>query len=284
MKELTFTSICRNNGLIILDALPAEEMKTGRRLHEDIFDFCNQIKRPGYCTYHPIQSKQMLYAVLRAVHTECRAGVLFPILHFECHGDADKGLYIAASTEHVAWAELIGLIAEINAATQNNTGVVLASCFGFEISKHVTFQAPCPFNFVVAAHAEIKAGQLQDIMLAFYKEPVESGDLRGGLAALDSRMRAFICAEWFYRTFATFMVQHFNHAGRSAIVEAIVSSQVAKAGYESRELVRAARAKARKFVKSPQSYFRYASRMFLHNKVLVSFEDFNAFVEAKRPR
>jgi hypothetical protein len=253
-------------------------------LHEDIFDFCNQINRPGYCVYHRIQSKQMLYALLRAVHTECRAGVLLPVLHFECHGDPDKGLYIADSKEYVAWAELIRLIADINAATQNNTGVVLASCYGFEISKHVSFTAPCPFNFVVAAHEEITAGQLQDVMLAFYKEPVETGDLRHGLAALDSRMKAFISAEWFYRTFATFMVQHFNAVGRAEIVEGIVSSQVAKVGYVNREVVRAARGKAKAFVKSPHTYYRYATRVFLHNKVPVRYEEFHAFVESQRPR
>lgn len=284
MTVLTFTSICRNNQLIILDALPSGEMRTGWRLREDILDFCNQINRPGYCDYHRIESRQMLYAVLRAVHTECRAGVLFPVLHFECHGDPDKGLYIGPSKEYVAWPELIRLIADINAATRNNTGVVLASCYGFEISKHVSFTAPSPFNFVVAAHEEITVGQLQDVMLAFYKEPIATGDLSTGLAALDARMKPFISAEWFYRTFATFMVMHFNAAGRAEIAEGIVSSQVAKAGYVNRALVQAARARAKKFVKTPQTYYRYATRLFLHNKVPVSYEEFHSFVESKRPR
>lgn len=284
MQELTYTSLSRNNGLIIFDALAEAEMQTGRRLHEDLLDYCQEIGRQGYCTYYKIKSKQMLIAALKMVLTECKAGVLYPVLHFECHGDQDKGLYVHASKEYITWEELIRHIAEINQATKNNTGVVLAACYGFEISKFVTFAAPCPFNYVVASQDEIQAGQLRDVILGFYKATVQSGDLQGGLVLLDNRLKLFHCGEWFYTTLATFMVTSFNATGRREIVEQIVSSQVAKAGYRNRELVKAARAKAKKFVKSPQGFYKHASLTFFHDKTPISYEDFHAFVEVKRPR
>lgn len=284
MHELTYTSICRNNGLIIFDALGEAELQTGRRLHEDLLDYSHEIGRRGYCTYYSIKSKQMLIAALKSVLTECKSGVLYPVLHFECHGDPDKGLYVHASDEYVGWEELVRHVAEINRATNNNVGIVLAACYGFEISKFVNFTAPCPFNFVIAAQDVIRAGQLQDVIMGFYKATVNSGDLQGGLVALDDQLMLFHSGEWFYRTLATFMVTSFNAAGRREIVEQIVSSQVAKAGYRSRDLVRAERAKAKKFVKSPQNFYKHTSRNFLHNKIPISYEDFHAFVEGKRPR
>ncbi|MGF6208810.1 hypothetical protein [Pseudomonas frederiksbergensis] len=284
MHELTYTSICRNNGLIIFDALGEADLQTGRRLHEDLLDYSHEIGRRGYCTYYSIKSKQMLIAALKSALTECKSGVLYPVLHFECHGDPDKGLYVQASNEYVGWDELVRHVAEINQATNNNVGIVLAACYGFEISKFVNFTAPCPFNFVIAAQDVIRAGQLQDVIMGFYKATVKSGDLQDGLVALDDQLMLFHSGEWFYRTLATFMVTSFNAAGRSEIVEQIVSNQVAKAGYRSRDLVRAERAKAKRFVKSTQNFYKHASRTFLHNKIPISYEDFHAFVEGKRPR
>lgn len=245
MKELTYTAISHNNGLIIFDALAETELQTARRLHEDLTDYCQVIGRQGYCSYHKIKSKQMLIAAMRVVLTECKAGVLFPVLHFECHGDSEKGLYLQGSNEYVGWEELVRHISEINQATRNNTGVVLAACHGFEISRFVTFKAPCPFSYLIATPNEVQAGHLRDVIPGFYKCVVQSGDLETGLTFLDSRLKLFHCGEWFYQTLASFMVNNFNAVGRAEIVEEIVSNQVAKAGYRNRELVRAARAKAK---------------------------------------
>lgn len=48
MKELVYTSICQNNGLIIFDSLGEGEMQTGRRLYEDLHDHSIAIGRAGY--------------------------------------------------------------------------------------------------------------------------------------------------------------------------------------------------------------------------------------------
>jgi hypothetical protein len=284
MQELTYTSISRNNGLIIFDALADSEMQTGRRLEEDLIDYCQEISRQGYCTYYKIKSKQMLIAALKMVLTECKAGVLYPVLHFDCHGDSIEGLYVHASKEYVAWEELIRHIAEINQATRNNTGVVLAACYGFEISKHVTFTSPSPFNYVIAPQNELQAGHLQDVILDFYKVTVQTGDLQGGLVMLDSRLKIFHCGEWFYNTLATFMVTNFNAAGRREIIEQIVSNQITRAGYRNRELVKASRAQAKKFVKSLQGFYKHTSLTFFHGQMPIPYEHFHSFVEEKRPR
>jgi len=284
MQELTYTSFSQNNGLIIFDALAESELQTGQRLFEDILDYCQEIDRHNYCTYYKIKSKQTLIAALKNVLTECKTGILYPILHFECHGDNKKGLYVSASKEYISWDEIIRQIAAINQATKNNTGVVLAVCYGFEISKFVKFTEPCPFNYVVAAQGEIQAGQLQDVVLPFYKATVQSGNLQGGLALLDDRLKLFHCGKWFYSTLTSFMITSFNASGRREIVEQIVSSQVVKAGYRNRELLKPIRAKAKKFVKSPQRFYEYASMNFFHGKTPIAYREFHAFVEMKRPR
>lgn len=187
-----------------------------------------------------------------------------------------------ASNEYVGWDELVDEIAAINQATRNNTGVVLAVCHGFEISKFVSITAPCPFNYLVAAPDEVQAGYLRDIVPAFYKSVIQSGDLQDGLALIADHLKLFHCGEWFYRTLATFLVNSFNAAGRAEVVERIISNQIAKAGYSNREVIRSARARAKAYVKSPQSFYRNASSIFFHGKLPIPYPDFREFVESQR--
>ena len=132
---------------------------------------------------------------------------------------------------------------------------MLAVCHGLEISKLVSITAPCPFNYLIAAPDEVQAGYLRDVIPAFYKSVVQSGDLQAGLALLAAPLKLFHCGEWFYRTLATFMVTSFNAAGRAEVVEQIVTDQVEKAGYRNREMIRAARARAKAYVKSPHGFY-----------------------------
>lgn len=284
MVELVYTSICQNNGLIIFDALSDSEMQTGRRLYEDMLDYTKAVDRTGYCSFYKIRDKRALIASLRMVLTECKSGVLLPVLHFECHGDPEKGLFLYASNEYIGWEELIQEIAAINHATRNNTGVVLAVCHGFEISKFVSFTAPCPFNYLVAAPDEVHAGYLRDVIPGFYQSVILSGDLQTGLTKLAARLQLFHCGEWFYRTLASFMVNNFNAAGRAQVVEQIVSNEVSRAGFSNREMIRLARVKAKTYVRAPQNFYKRFSAIFFHGKIPISYHEFNRFVEDQRRR
>jgi hypothetical protein len=283
-RELIFQVICRNNGLIIFDGLSHSELQTGRRIEEDISDFANAAGRHGYCRRYVIRDSVHLFAALAAVETECKAGVLLPVLHFDFHGHPESGLLIAESGEFVSWQLLTRYVGRINAATRNNTGLVLAACHGFEVSKHVKVTEPSPFSFVIAAPDEIRAGAMQDMLREMYRETVVTGDLEAGLAGVDESIRSYICAEWFYREMASFMVTQYNQAGRAAIAEEIVTRKVQELGFSNRPLLQVLRKQARKGLKSPEKFFSHISKVFFHGDKLVSWQQFEAFVNYHRPR
>jgi hypothetical protein len=283
MLELKYTSVCGNNGLIIFDSIPACELQTGRRLYTDVSDFSRQIDRDGYCTRFEVRSRQMLVAALQAVLIECRAGVLRPALHFECHGDASRGLHIPDSNEYVTWTELVDFVAQINQATRNNTALVLAACHGFEASKIVSFASACPYNFLIAPNAEVTAGFFADSMLPFYKELATTGDLSSALRHLDESMQLFVSGQWFYSTLATFMIQHGWGKAKRELAEEIVTKRLASAPYKNRELMQRIRAETKSLLRSPKGFFTHSARTFLHGKSPVPFDDFQAFVQGHRP-
>lgn len=280
--ELTYTAVCRNNKLFIFDGLSEGESQTGRRLHEDVTDFANSIGRYQYCTRYVIKNRTMLVAVLKAMENECKAGVLLPALHFECHGDEEKGLLLASSNEFIPWPELAALIAPLNAVTRNNIAVVLASCHGFTLWRSVNIKASCPFHFMIAPNQEISAGAIHDSLLPFYKEVISTGDLSSALPQLDSKFQRFIAGEWFYSIIASFFTHNYSLKDKEEIMSRMIDNEVAKAGYSNRQLIRKSRVKIKKFLKDPRVFYQAVEKLFFYGQMQVPYEDFKRFVDSQK--
>lgn len=280
--ELTYTAVCRNNQLFIFDALKTDESQTGRRLHEDVTDYANSISRYNYCTRYEIKSRIALVAHLKAIENECKAGVLLPALHFECHGDEEKGLWLPASNEYIPWPDLAALIAPLNAATRNNLAVVLATCHGFTLWRSVNIKAPCPFHFMIAPNQEISAGAIHDSLLPFYKEVVSTGDLSTALTHLDSKFQRFIAGEWFYSIIASYYTHSYSLKDKEEIMNQMIDNEVAKAGYSNRQLIRKARVKIKKFLNDPREFYQALEKLFFHGQTLVPYADLKRFIDYQK--
>lgn len=277
--ELNFTAICRNNQIFIMDGLSADEFQTGRKLHEDIVDYGRTINRINHCSHFKIKSKTALVGYLKAMETECKAGVLMPHIHFECHGDEYKGLWLAGSGEFIPWPELASLIAPLNAASRNNLSVMLATCHGYQLAKGVNVKDPCPFHFMIAPNEEISAGAIYDSALPFYKEVISTGELNTALGHLDNRFKRFIAGEWFYTMVASFYINNYGAKARAAMVEEMVDNEVKSAGHHNRQLVRASRARAKKHLANPQNFYNTMCRSFFHGQIQIPYEEMRKFVD-----
>lgn len=281
---LTYTAVCRNNQLFIFDGLRADESQTGRRLHEDVTDYANSISRYKYCTRYAIKNRAMLVAILKAIEFECRSGVLFPALHFECHGDEDRGLWIAASDEYITWKELAAMIVPVNAACRNNVAVVLATCHGFTLRQSVDLQTPCPFQYMIAPNQEISAGEIHDSLLPFYKEVITTGELEAAITHLDSKFQRFISGEWFYTLIASFYIHNYSLKVKEEMMSTMIDNEVAKAGYSNRQLIRRSRVKIKQFLKDPRQFYNALERLFFHGQMLVPYEDMKKFIDDQKSK
>ncbi len=265
-----------NNVLVIFDGLHDDEKQNGRWLEETVNDFSATIHRHGYCTRYRVYDAKELYAVLKMVEADCKTGITKPVLHFECHGNAERGLFLARSGEYVGWQTLLRLVSGINIASGNNTGLVLASCHEFEITKLVQIDQPCPFHFALGPDTSVQAGNLDDEMTAFYRMIMATDDLNAAMGELGEQYKSFLCTEWFYREFAIFVTKHFSGRAKSAMAETILGNLVAM---RSNSRLKEIRKKVKDYIRTPAIAFRDISKMFLHNKQPVSYAQFEAFVK-----
>ncbi|MCE1054964.1 hypothetical protein [Pseudomonas alloputida] len=282
--EVSYTALCHNNHLFIFDALKPGESQTGRRLQEDVADYANSIGRYNYCTRYVIKNKTMLVAHLKAIECECRAGVLYPALHFECHGDADKGLWISGSDEYISWAELAALITPLSAASRNNVAVVLGTCHGFALQQSVDITVPCPFHYMIAPNQEITAGVIYDSLLPFYKEIVSTGELEVALKCLDGKFKFFCAGEWFYSMIATFYTNSYSLKDKEEMMNRMIDNEVAKAGYSNRQLIRSARVKIKKYLNNPRVFYSALERCFFHGQAKIPYDELKRFVDEQKAK
>lgn len=286
LESLSYISVCMNNGLIIFDALSAGDLQTGRRLYSNVIDHTVAIDRSGYCTRHEVTSAASLHAHLMSVLMECKSGVLKPILHFESHGHPEKGMYIAASDEFVSWAQLQEWISQINRATRNNTGVVVAACHGFGLSSGLQVSSPSPFNFLIAPSVEMSAGIFEDTMSRFYKVVAATGDLATGLASLAEDMRLIVAGEWFYSHLGRYLIHHHTQKDRQEILEQSVSNQMENEPLlnraQRRLRVKQVRKHTKKRINDSSAIARNFAMVFFHGDPPIESQNFQAYVKANK--
>jgi len=282
MGDLNFTASFKNNALIIFDSLPPSELNTAARLESDITDYSLAMDRDGYCQRFHIENKASLVAHLKSIRYECQSGVLKPALHFENHGNKERGLHIYDSNEYLTWIELLDLIREINSMNGNNTLVTVAACHGYSMASEIDVSKPCPLNTLIAPKEEVSAGYFIDAMIPFYKSIMASGNLLGALKHLDSKMDHFIACEFFYSQLASFFGKYKSTKSRSALTEELVTQTLSLTTFKNRHDLRTTRALLKRTLREPRDFFEHFSRAFLGDNAPVRFDQFWAFVQSNK--
>lgn len=176
----------------------------------------------------------------------------------------------------MSWHDLAALIAPINAAT--HIIVVLASCHGFVLWKLAVINYPCPFHYLIAPDQEVSTGVISDCILPSYKVLMESGQLNQAVSLLDSSFQRFIAGEWFYRTLSAFFTTSYTTKLRAEMVERIIDAEVARLGFNDRQLGRMPRARAKRHLANPRNFYEGIEKSFFHGKSKVPYTDMDRFV------
>lgn len=272
MSKVLYESSFSNNALVIFEDV--RKMRSGRRLRDDLVHVASSVGRLNYCKYHEVESKDELVAALKAVEIDCRERGMKPILHFEFHGHLEKGLLIEKTGEYMSWLDLMGQVSAINAVTLNNTGVMLASCYGYKLASLVEIDKPCPFHFMVGPVQQIRQGFLGDSLKSFYIDLIKSYDLTLALEALNDEFLHFVCSWWFFSVCAVYMDRIFEgRKGRGEVINDTIDEYKIKYGPPDSATLKSLRKCGKEYLRSPEYFFGTLSRRFMHSEEGLSYED-----------
>jgi len=96
----------RFNAIIILDAIPAGEFNTARRLKEELDDIAAYTIQGLRVLYFRIETMMDLERCLRDAEQKLHDSGLQPLLHLEGHGLTDESGFVLARGEHCSWSKL----------------------------------------------------------------------------------------------------------------------------------------------------------------------------------
>ena|ERR1700733_4652641 len=164
---LHLSAVLHVNSLIWISSLKPDEQGTTHRVHEDLQPYFVSIGLP-FTSVEPKTANELL-AGLDAIEKRAKQG-LRPIIHFDTHGTAERGLYIAGSGEFVPWALLVDRLRRINVATENNLCVVSAACFSMQAIKFIHINQQTPFFALIAPQQTVSFGFIERNTVNFYEQ------------------------------------------------------------------------------------------------------------------
>jgi hypothetical protein len=127
---LQFTSSASVNCLYWITSLEPNKQGTTRRVIEDLDPFFSSIGLP-FEVFEPRTAGDLVKR-LQEIALAAKLGAK-PIIHLDTHGLDDKGIFIAATNEFVAWSRLSDLFRAININTRNNLCIVSAACYSMSL-------------------------------------------------------------------------------------------------------------------------------------------------------
>ncbi len=172
--------------IIIIQSLSVDNEFTGTKLRDDI-EPLNIYHDLGLdIDLKNIDTKSELTDVFKSVEYETENDGLYPLLHFEIHGSDDTTGLILSSGDYVSWEELIEPLTKINIACRLNLLVILAVCYGANLTRIIKPTDRAPFWGLVGPTHKIKTGFILKAFYQFYKTLLKSENGASAVSALNN--------------------------------------------------------------------------------------------------
>ena len=168
------------NKIVIIESLSSDDIKTGSILKISIDQCSSSVGLNLPVDYISCQSRQDILDSLDQIVVKAKAYGEIPIVHFECHGNSQIGLFCADDSV-VDWNDLKIYLTRINEATAFNLLAVFSACHGGHFLKNLSPLAPCPCWAMIGPTDEFDAADAMGGFRSFYRTAIETRDI--GLAA-----------------------------------------------------------------------------------------------------
>jgi hypothetical protein len=273
-SELIYREVFHNNLIVVANAIPEGQLQSAKRVAENIQDHLLALRLPASCYYEKISTANELRKIFSSLEYYCAEANAFPVLHIEAHGIKGIGLDICG--EVVTWEELHDLSQRVNILAKNNFGLVLAGCYGNEITKSVDIDSPCAFRFVLGASSEVKAGVIEDQTTKFYKEVISTGDLNSAISHVEEQLIYFMCSRFFLTAMSRFFARHAGGKYQRELREQILTRTLD--GWPNTKFIRKqARSNIKELMKNPETFIMDTMATFLHGETPVSYGKLKSF-------
>lgn len=166
--------------IVIIESLGPSDLKTGNMLKTSIDQYAAEFGLHLPVDYISCRTRQDILDELDQMVVKANMHGEIPIVHFECHGNSQRGLFCEDDSV-VDWNDLKVYLTRINEATAFNLLAVFSACHGGHFLKKLSPLAPCPCWAMIGPTDEFDAADAMGGFRSFYRTAIETRDI--GLAA-----------------------------------------------------------------------------------------------------
>jgi hypothetical protein len=202
--------------IVILESLEEHDPhKTGETLKTVIDGFVSDAGMAMPVELVRCVTKDDVLNTLERLITEATTEEQIPVIHFECHGNPDHGLFCADDTV-VDWGTLGRYLTRLNKATGLNLLAVFAACHGGYFLKNLSPLAPSPCWAMVGPTESIDPADAMGGFRSFYRVAINDRDIGLAAAALkghslaNGRWLSQHCEIWFESVVKNYVVRLCN--------------------------------------------------------------------------
>lgn len=263
--EMLLPSSFANNAIILISSKRKNELNVARRLADDLATFRVAIV-DFHFEHHEVKTRQELFELLMRIARQAKKGGLRPIIHFDMHGDAIRGLEISASNEFASWSELNDWLRKINIRTGNNLCVVAASCHGLQMIRPISIHHPVPYFCLIAPEREVTLGFIDEKLSAFYQTLFQNSDLDSALAHLKEHFKQFHCEKMLAVAFAKYIKYQCKGVGWAKRKEELITGALARGIPNTAENLKSLRKQAINSIRPTDELIASYAKKFLIGK------------------
>lgn len=191
------------NSIVWISSLDKDEAGPTRRMIESINNFFDG--RTPIEHLHANSSSELKIKIGRLAIKAMQNGMR-PMIVIDMHGNKDKGVRIAKTSEFVPWRVLSNCLRGLNIATKNNLVVISHACFGLHAISPISINEAAPFYVLLAPEKEVKVGFLEDNCVNFFKELVNTGIIDVAYNKwLKEKFEYFHCEEMLFISMAKYI-------------------------------------------------------------------------------
>lgn len=254
------------NLIVVLESLPANDMKTGKRVYDDQLMHINSKHSNLNSELIQVESADEFVDALRGLTLRAEEQDLIPLLHIECHG-SKSGLKIADGST-LRWARLKNELIRLNRATKLNLTVVVGACNGGHLIGAASHMDGAPFFGIIGVDGEITNGDLEHRFKNFYPTLFRTADanvaidsLNHGITDQNQRFMFLGARLFFAESFRKYYLNYCRGKPKRKRTEMLVSRvlrdpKVAALG------IKFAREQVKKNLSDPKEHFEFFRNRF----------------------
>jgi hypothetical protein len=215
----------------VIESLSHNET-TGEDLYNDIISRKKKYYHPKLLTelLQP-NSKPEFFKFMSKVKKECTEDGIYPIIHFEIHGNKNKNGLVLNSNESITWKELVKVISEINIIIKNNLFITFAVCHGAYFLQEIKINKPSPYWGFIGSFDEIFPEDLSIRYENFYDEFLVAFDLTKAISRLHKSNPSLPSSYRFINSETTFKEVYANY-----LKEEFSQERIKKRAFDSAKL------------------------------------------------